>query len=63
MDTYIIRIRLREESNPHALTGTVERPGIPRKKSFTNLKQLWDILNLKEKKQRPFGYMGKEDKK
>ena len=50
MDTYIIRIYRREESDPHALAGTVEEPGIPEKKPFVNPDQLWDILNPGKKK-------------
>lgn len=50
MDTYIIRIYRREESNPHTLAGIVEEPGVPEKKAFVNLDQLWDILNQNGKK-------------
>jgi hypothetical protein len=50
MDTYIIRIYRREKSDPHTLAGIVEEPGVPGKKAFVNLDQLWDILNLKKKK-------------
>jgi len=50
VDTYIIRIYRREESDPHMVVGTVEEPGIPGRKAFVNLDQLWDILNLKKKK-------------
>ncbi len=53
MDTYIIRIHQRRENDPHTLTGTVEGPGLPRKKSFVKLEQLWDILNLKKKLPKP----------
>ncbi|HUL38091.1 MAG TPA: hypothetical protein VLW47_10425 [Thermodesulfobacteriota bacterium] len=50
MDTYIIRIYRREENDPHALAGTVEEPGIPEKKAFVSLGQLWDILSLNKRK-------------
>jgi len=50
MDTYIIRIYRREESASHTLAGTVEEPGIPEKRAFVNLDQLWDILHPKKKK-------------
>ena len=50
MDTYVIRIYRREESGPHGLAGIVEGPGVPGKKDFVNLEQLWDILNSKKKK-------------
>lgn len=49
MDTYIIRIHRRQESDPHTVVGTVEEPGIPKRKAFSNLDQLWDILKLKKK--------------
>jgi len=50
VDTYIIRIYRRWEDGADTLAGTVEEPGIPEKKPFVNLDQLWDILNLKKKK-------------
>ena len=50
MDTYIIRIYRRGESNSDTLAGTVEEPGIPEKRAFVNLDQLWDILHAKKKK-------------
>ena len=50
MDTYIIRIYRREESDPYALAGTVEEPGISERKAFIDLNQLWDILNPGKKK-------------
>jgi len=50
MDTYIIRIYRREESDPDTLAGTVEEPGILEKKAIVSLGQLWDILSLKKKK-------------
>jgi len=50
MDTYIIRIHRRQESDPHTVAGTVEEPGIPKRKAFPNLDQLWDTLKLKKKK-------------
>ncbi len=50
MDTYIIRIQRRPESDPHTVAGTVEEPGISKRKAFSNLDQLWDILRLKRKK-------------
>ena len=50
METYIIRIYRREEIGADMLVGTVEEPGVPGKKPFVNLDQLWDILKLKKKK-------------
>jgi hypothetical protein len=50
VDTYIIRIYRREENGADTLVGTVEEPGVSKKKPFVNPDQLWNILNLKKKK-------------
>jgi hypothetical protein len=47
VDTYIVRIYRRENGDAETLAGTVEEPGIPERRAFVNLGQLWDILNLK----------------
>jgi hypothetical protein len=49
VDTYIVRIYRREEGDSQTLAGTVEEPGVPERRTFVNLGQLWDILNLKSK--------------
>ena len=45
MDSYLVRIYPREEDNPRLLVGVVEEPGGNGKKAFSNLYELWDILN------------------
>ena len=45
MDSYFVRIYRREEDNPRLLVGVVEEPGGNGKKAFSNLYELWDILN------------------
>lgn len=45
MNVYIVRIYRREKNNPRAIVGTVEQPEIDGKKAFTNLDDLWGILN------------------
>ena len=45
MDSYLVRIYRREEDNPRLLVGVVEEPGGNGKKAFSNLYELWDILN------------------
>ena len=50
MDSYLVRIYRRLENNPRMLIGVVEEPGGNGKKAFSNLYELWDILNpLREK--------------
>jgi hypothetical protein len=46
MENYIVRIYRYEKDNPRRLIGTVEEVGIDGKKAFTNLDELWGILNL-----------------
>jgi len=45
MESYLVRIYRREENNPRLLIGVVEEPGVKGKKAFSNLWELWDILN------------------
>ena len=45
MESYLVRIYRREENNPRLLVGVVEEPGVKAKKAFSNLYELWDILN------------------
>jgi len=45
MESYLVRIYRREEDNPRLLVGVVEMPGENGKKAFSNLYELWDILN------------------
>jgi len=45
MENYIVRIYRRVENNPRILVGVVEEVGIEENKAFTNLEELWKILN------------------
>ena len=45
MDSYLVRIYRRAKDNPRMLVGVVEEPGGNGKKAFSNLYELWDILN------------------
>jgi hypothetical protein len=45
MNSYLVRIYRRGEDNPRVLVGVVEEPGVNGKKAFTNLYELWEILN------------------
>ncbi len=49
MDSFIIRIYREEKNNPRNFVGTVEEIGAEEKKAFTNLDELWAILNPAEK--------------
>jgi hypothetical protein len=46
MENYIVRIYRYEKDNPRRLIGTVEEVGFDGKKAFTNVDELWGILNL-----------------
>lgn len=45
MENYIVRIYRRMENDPHNLVGVVEEVGVEGNKAFTNLEELWKILN------------------
>jgi len=51
MTSYLVRIYRKAENNPRLLVGVVEEPGVTGKKAFSNLHELWDILNPKKEKQ------------
>jgi len=42
---YLIRIHRREKNNPQILVGVVEEVGVEGNKAFSNLDELWSILN------------------
>ena len=46
LDNYVLRIYRRVENNPRILVGVVEEVGAEGNKAFTNLEELWKILNL-----------------
>jgi hypothetical protein len=45
MESYIVRIYRRSETIPHKLIGIVEEVEDGGKRAFTNLQELWEILN------------------
>lgn len=44
MESYIVRIYRGDKKNPRSLIGIVEEVGIDEKRAFTNLDELWAIL-------------------
>jgi hypothetical protein len=48
VDNYIVRIYRRRENDPRILVGVVEEVGVGGNKAFTNLDELWSILNSKK---------------
>jgi hypothetical protein len=53
MGNYIVRIYRSEKDNPRKLVGLVEEVGKDGRRGFTNLDELWGILNPSEKEAAP----------
>ena len=45
MNSYLVRIYRKAENNPRMLVGVVEEVGMKEKRAFSNVHELWDILN------------------
>ncbi len=45
MNSYLVRIYRKADNNPRMLVGVVEEVGAKEKKAFSNLYELWEILN------------------
>jgi len=45
MTSYLVRIYRRANNNPRLLVGVAEEVGVHEKRAFSNLYELWDILN------------------
>ena len=45
MKNYILRIYQYKKNDPHRFVGVVDEPDKKEKRAFTNLDELWDILN------------------
>jgi hypothetical protein len=45
LDNYILRIYRRKKHDPRILVGVVEEVGVQGSKAFSNLDELWSILN------------------
>lgn len=48
MDSYVVRIYRRAGSKPRILVGTVEVAGADRKMAFSNIEELWEILQRRK---------------
>jgi hypothetical protein len=51
LESYIVRIYRWENNNPQSLVGVVEGVGAEGRMAFTNLEELWNILNFKNSKE------------
>jgi hypothetical protein len=49
MNSYLVRIYRKADNNPRVLVGVVEEVGAMEKKAFSDLRELWDILNTNKK--------------
>jgi hypothetical protein len=45
VEDFIVRIYRFEKDKPRSLVGLVEKVGVGGRKGFTNLDELWEILN------------------
>ena len=45
LESYIVRIYRGEKDSPRNLVGIVEEVGLEEKRAFTNMDELWTILN------------------
>jgi hypothetical protein len=52
METYIVRIYRRQEGDPEALIGDVEKAGVDKRSVFHSFKGLCDILTTQGKAKR-----------
>jgi len=53
MTSYLVRIYRKADNNPRLLVGVVEEVGVNEKKAFSNLYELWDILNPVKRIKKP----------
>lgn len=49
MKNYIVRVYRDEKVHPRSIIGVVETVGSEEKQSFTNVDELWHILNPRKK--------------
>ena len=45
MQNYVVKIYCREKNDPRRLVGVAEEVGVEGNKAFSNLDELWSILN------------------
>jgi len=48
MDSYVVRIYRRDVKESRILIGTVERPGTDERMGFSNIEELWEILQRRK---------------
>jgi hypothetical protein len=62
MDNYIVRIYRQGKDNHRKLVGLVEEVGVDSRRGFTNLDELWEILNRAKNSPPEKGTQGVEKK-
>jgi len=45
LENYVVRIYRREKNDPRILVGVIEEVGVEGRRAFSNLDELWGILN------------------
>ena len=45
MDSYVVRVYRQEKDNPRMLVGTIEKVGKRGRAAFTNMDELWEIVD------------------
>jgi len=45
LDSYVVRVYRQEKNNPRLLVGTVEKVGQRGRSAFTNMDELWEIVD------------------
>jgi len=45
LDSYVVRVYRQEKDNPRLLVGTVEKVGKRGRSAFTNIDELWEIVD------------------
>jgi hypothetical protein len=45
LDSYVVRVYRQEKNNPRVLVGTVEKVGKRGRSAFTNMDELWEIVD------------------
>ena len=53
MESYVVRIYRSEKDNPAGLVGVVEQVGRSGLQAFTNLEEMWEILNRTAAERKP----------
>jgi hypothetical protein len=59
-DTYVIRIYRRKGQGGQDLAGVVEEIGVPGRKAFSGIDELWDLLTTAKRKGREEGKFSEE---